>query len=191
MLVRLVLAPVDAWPSATEIATAALDAGRSHAGLVALARAQICEGRIEEAFSILLEVLVEEPADDLRLDALDAAGAGLELAGDVEGSLAFYEAALATKGGDLRQAVPLLAIALSAGDGVRASVASRRLRGLDLGIPGVRSRFRAALDELKKRLARPGGPLVCSSSARRLEIRRFLARSQGPAAAVADLVLNG
>ena len=190
-LAWLVRDPVDAWPSAVAIATAALEVGRSHAGLLALARAQLVEERFEEACSILTEVLLEEPREDVRFEALEAAAVGLDLAGDLEGALTFYEAALVTRGGDVRQAVPLLAIALCQGDGARVLVASDRLRALDLGVPGVRSRFRAALSEVRKRIARPLDPLVCSSSARRLEVRRFLARHGGPAAAVAELVLQG
>jgi len=191
MLARLVHDPVDAWPSAVAIATAALEVGRSHAGRLALARAQLAEERFEEACSILTEVLLEEPAEDVRFEALETAAVGWDLAGDLEGALTFYEAALVTRGGDVRQAVPLLAIALCKGDGVRASIASDRLRRLDLGIPGVSSRFRAALAEVRKRIARPLAPLGCSSSARRLEVRRFLSRHRGPAAAVAELVLHG
>jgi len=191
LLAQLVRTPSEKWPSAVTIATAALEVGRSHAGLLALARAQLGEERFEEACEMLLEVLLEQPLEDLRFEALEAAAVGFDLAGDLPGALAFYEAALVTQGGDLRQAVPLLAIALCEGDDARASVASDRLHGLDLGIAGIRSQFRAALAGVRKRFVRPRDPLVCSSSARRLEVRGFLARHRGPAATVAELVLHG
>lgn len=190
-LARLVPAPIDAWPSASAIAAAALEAEETHAGFVALARAQLCEERFEEALSILHDVLLEDPAEDVRLEALEAAAVGLELAGDFEGALAFYEAALANRGGDLRQAVPLLALALCAGDDVRASVARDRLHGLDLRIRGVRVRFEAALRELRQRLALPRGLRLRGSADRELDVRRFLARNRGPEVAVAELVLQG
>jgi tetratricopeptide (TPR) repeat protein len=191
ILARLVRCRVDAWPSAIAIAVAALDRGRSHVGLVALARAQLIDGDVDEALSILHEVLVEEPPEDLRLEALEAAAVGLERAGDMEGALAFYEAALDTRGGDLRQAVPLLAIALCAGDDVRASVARDRLHRLDLGVPGVRSCFRAALSSMRRRLDRFQGSFVRDSPALEARVRKFLAGNRGPEAVVAELVLNG
>ncbi len=206
---RLARAPVEAWPSAIAIANAALGAGKSDTGLVALARALIGEERFEEAFSILHDVLLDDPPEDLRLEVLEAAAVGLELAGDLEGALASYEAALATRGSDLRQAVPLLALALYAGDGARASVARDRLHELDLGVPGIRSRFRTALAETRKRLARARvarfrsiaspearaqrerTPARELAARRELGVRRFLARNRGPEAAVAALVLQG
>jgi hypothetical protein len=191
VLARLVRAPVAVWPSATAIASAALEVAWNHAGFVALARAELGEGRFEEAFAILHHVLLDDPQEDLRLEALGCAAFGLELTGDLEGALATYEAALATRGGDLRQAVPLLALALCAGDDARASVASDRLHGLDLGIPGVRSRFHAALAEMRKRLAWRRGLDVHASATRALGVRRFLARNRGPEAAVAEVVLLG
>ena len=191
LIARLVGAPFAAWPSAIAIAGAALEASRSDVGMVALARALLGDERFGEAFSILHDVLQDEPPEDLRLEALESAAVGLEFAGDLEGALASYEAALATRGGDLQQAVPLLALALWAGDDVRASVARDRLHGLDLGIPGVRSRFHVALAEVGRRLARRRSSRVRGSADRELEVRRFLARNRGPEIAVAELVLQG
>jgi hypothetical protein len=109
------------------------------------------------------------------------------LAGDVEGSLAFQEAALHTKGSDLRQAVPLLALALCAGDESRAALASSRLHRIDLGFR-IRSRFDAALSAVRNRCAR--NALRGWRSGRDARIRDFLRRNLGPEAEVAKLVLH-
>src|SRR5262249_18361931 len=67
LLEPLVRAPLHAWPSPVVIATAALEVGRSDAGLLALARAQLGAEQFEEAGAIVLEVLLAEPPEDVRL----------------------------------------------------------------------------------------------------------------------------
>jgi len=190
LLVAIARAPLEAWPAASSIARAGLEIDSGHASLAALGRAYVAERRLEDAVEILVEALEEDPLEEVRLEVLEALAAAFDLAGDVEGSLAFREAALATKGGDLGHAVSLLALALCAGDGERAETATARLHGLDLGVPGIRSRFEAALSAVRRRFVSPGFRAGRGSPARDARIQQFLARNRGPESEVARLVLG-
>jgi tetratricopeptide (TPR) repeat protein len=190
LLVAIARAPLEAWPAASSIARAGLEIDRGHASLAALGRAYVAERRLEDALEILVEALEQDPFEEVRLEVLEALAAAFDLAGDVEGCLAFREAALAAKGGDLGHAVSLLALALCAGDSERAERASARLHGLDLGVPGIRSRFEAALSDVRRRFVTPGLQAGRGSRDRDARIRQFLARNRGPESEVARLVLG-
>lgn len=185
---ELIRTPIESWPAATSIAAAALELWPGSESALALARARLAAREVEEALDLLLDLLEQDPLEDHRLAALEAVAMGLEFAGDVEGSLAFQEAALHAKGSDLRQAVPLLALALCAGDESRAALASSRLHRLDLAVPGIRSRFDAALSAVRNRCARHA--VRGRRSGRDAHIREFLRRNRGPEAEVAQLVLH-
>jgi hypothetical protein len=189
-LADLARALIDSWPSAASIAAAALELEPGSESTLALARARLATRELEGALVLLLDLLRHDPLEDHRLAALEAVALGLELAGDLEGSLAFQEAALNSKGSDLRQAVPLLTLALCSGDGPRAALASTRLHGLDLAVPGVRSRFDAELSAVRHRASRQAVP-AWRAGGRGPCVREFLRRNRGPEAEVAKLLLQG
>ena len=191
VLAELARTGIASWRTASSIAGAALEVEPCCRGRVVLARAWIFERRLAEAVGILLELLEADLPEDVRLETLEALAAASELVGDVEGSIAFREVALASKGGDLGLAVSLLALALCAGDEPRASAASDRLRRLDLGVPGVRARFDAALIGVRRQLDALRIPVDRAPSAREAWIRAFVGRDRGAGVEVANLVLRG
>jgi len=189
-LAELARSRIESWPVAVSIAEAAHDLGPGMESALALARARLAGGELEDGLEVLLDLLERDPLEDHRLAALEIVAVGLEFAGDLSGSLAFQEAALNSRGGGLQQAVPLLVLALRVGDEPRTALASERLHGLDLAVPGVRSRFEAALSCVR----RSSGPRAVGEGSPGIglvaRIREFLRRNRGPEAEVAKLVLG-
>jgi len=153
MLRALAATPETRWPSATDIARASLELDVCVAGLVALARARICEEEPGEAIALLRELAAARPRVAERRDVLEALALALECAGESDESLRRYAAALRTPGCEPRVAVSMLALALRAGNATWIDCASRRLRHLDLAIPGVRARFQHAVRRAVARAA--------------------------------------
>jgi hypothetical protein len=191
LLMRLSASPLDRWPLASVLARASLDLERCPAGRLDLARGLIAEGNPDEAIGILRDLLDEESLRELRVAALEALALAFESAGETRRSLAWYAATIGERRSDLRVAVSLLALALRCGDAPRVEIAARRLRPVDLSVPGTRMRFLGALRLARERIGRDrrarGGSL--SETAPEI-ITRLALEGRGAAAEVARTLLR-
>jgi hypothetical protein len=181
---------VHRWPNPAQLALAALRLARSHAGILDLARACIAEGRLAEGIGIVRDLLVEQPLAADRQEAFEALALAFEATGAVARSLGWYEAAVGSRGSNLRVAVSMLSLALRHGDAARIEIASERLRPLVLSVPGTRSRFFRALGSAMSRAAADreahrAGPSLAARDA----IRRLALGGSGAEAEVAQALL--
>jgi hypothetical protein len=181
---------VHRWPIPSQLALASLELAQSHGGILDLARACIAEGRLGEGIGIVRDLLAEQPLAADRQEAFEALALALEATGAAARSLGWYEAALGSRGSDLRVAVSMLSLALRHGDTARIEIASERLRPLALSVPGTRSRFFRALSSAMSRAAADReAHRVGPSIAAREAIRKLAREGRGAEAEIAQALL--